>query len=167
MQISADVSEADFRKIEKGQKTILSVDAAKKLVTTGKINRKNLSASSAERYSQSRVKNYEVIIDIDSCHSKMTPGLSAVCEILIHEVHGTLAVPTLSIFEKDSTNVVYVKEKKKFRPVRIETGISGSSYTIIASGLRGDETIALSEPPASLIMKEKLPADTNKIRIQN
>ncbi len=167
MQISADVSEADFRKLEKGQKVILSIDAAKKLVTTGKINRKNLSASSERRYTQSKVKNYEVIIDIDSCHSKITPGLSANCEILIHEVQDTLAVPTLSIFEKDSINIVYVKEKKKFRPVRIETGISGSSYTIIASGLRGNETIALSEPPASLILKEKLPVDTTKIETQN
>ncbi len=42
MQVSADVAEADFRKIEKGQKVFITVDAAEKLVTTGKINRKSL-----------------------------------------------------------------------------------------------------------------------------
>ncbi len=165
MQVSADAAEADFKKIEKGQKVIITVDAAKKLITTGKVNRKSLASSSAQRYSRSKVKSYEVIIDVDSCHLKMKPGLSANCEIILKEVSDTLFVPTLSIFEKDSAKVVYVKGKKKFLPVKVETGTSGSSYTIIKGGLKGDEIIALSEPPYSLIAHEKkniIHADTIK-----
>jgi HlyD family secretion protein len=160
MQISADVAEADFKRIEKGQKVIINVDAAKKLVTTGRVNRKNLSASSAQRYTRSKVKSYEVIIDVDSCHSKMKPGLSANCEIIIREAVDTLFVPTLSIFEKDSVRVVYVKSKKGFMPVKVETGTSGSSFTIITGGLKGDETIALTEPPNSLILRRTENMDT-------
>ena len=160
MQISADAAEADFRKIEKGQKVFITVVAAEKLVTTGKINRKSLSSSIAQRYSGSKVKSYEVIIDIDSCHSKMKPGLSANCEIILKEEKDTLFVPTLAIFETDSSKIVYVKGKKKFVPVRVETGTSGSSFTIITSGLKGDETIALTEPPKSLIVYETTGRDT-------
>jgi len=155
MQISADVAEADFRKIEKGQKAFITVDAAEKLVTTGKINRKSLSSSVAQRYSGSKVKSYEVIIDVDSCHSKMKPGLSANCEIIIKEEKDTLFVPTIAIYERDSSKIVYVKGKKEFVPVKVETGTSGSSFTIITGGLKGDETIALTEPPNSLIVYEK------------
>lgn len=151
MQISADVAEADFRNIEKGQKVYITVNAVENLKTTGKINRKSLSASIAQRYSGSKVKSFEVIIDVDSCHSKMKPGLSAGCEIILKEEKDTLFVPTLAIFEKDSSKLVYVKQKKVFVPVRIETGTSGSSFTIITSGLAGDETIALREPPGNLI----------------
>ena len=115
MQVSADVAEADFRKIEKGQKVNISVDAAEKLVTTGKINRKNLSASAAQRYSASKVKSYEVIIDVNHCHLKMKPGLSANCEIILKEEKDNLFVPTLAIFERDSSKIVYVKNKKKVR----------------------------------------------------
>jgi HlyD family secretion protein len=154
MQISADVAEADFRKIEKGQKAFITVDAAEKLVTTGKINRKSLSSSMAQRYSGSKVKSYEVIIDVDSCHSKMKPGLSANCEIIIKEEKDTLFVPTLAIYERDSSKIVYVKKKKDFVPVKVETGTSGSSFTIITCGLKGDETIALTEPPNSLIVND-------------
>jgi HlyD family secretion protein len=154
MQISADVAEADFRKIEKGQKAFITVDAAEKLVTTGKINRKSLSSSVAQRYSGSKVKSYEVIIDVDSCHSKMKPGLSANCEIIIKEEKDTLFVPTIAIYERDSSKIVYVKDKKEFVPVKVETGTSGSSFTIITGGLKGDETIALTEPPNSLIVYE-------------
>ncbi len=102
MQISADVAEAAFKKIEKGQRVIITVDAAEKLETTGRINRKSLASSNAQRYSDSKVKSYEVIVDVDSCHSKMKPGLSASCEIFLTEEKDTLFVPSLSIFERDS-----------------------------------------------------------------
>jgi HlyD family secretion protein len=154
MQISAEVAEADFKKLEKGQLVRMTVDAAEKLVTTGKVNRKNLIGRTAQRYSESKVKFYEVIIEIDSCHSKMKPGLSASCEITLTEAKDTLFVPTLSIFERDSTKVVYVMKKQNFIPVRVQTGLSGNSYTIITGGLRGDEIIALSEPPDRLIISD-------------
>jgi HlyD family secretion protein len=163
MQISAEVAEADFKKLEKGQQAVMTIDAAEKLVTTGKVNRKNLIGRTAQRYSESNVKFYEVIIDIDSCHSKMKPGLSASCEITLTEAKDTLFVPTLSIFEKDSSRVVYVMKKQNYIPVRVQTGLSGNSYTIITGGLRGDEIIALSEPPNRLILPEtgnKVSSDT-------
>jgi HlyD family secretion protein len=155
LQVSAEVQEADFKKIEKGQAVLISVDAAKKLTTTGKINRKSLMGRTAQRYSDSKVKFYEVIIDIDSCHSKMKPGLSADCEITLKVAKDTIFVPTLAVFERDSARVVYVLVKENFIPVKVGTGLSGSSYTIITSGLKGDEIIALSEPPNNLIAPEK------------
>ena len=170
MQVSAEVMEADFRKIEKGQKVNIIVDASNSLKTTGNINRKSLMGKTAQRYSDSKVKFYEVIIDIDSCHSKIKPGLSAHCVVTLKEELDTLSVPTLAVFQKDSTRVVYVKEKGYFRPVLVGTGLSGSSYTIITSGLKGDEIIALSEPPRNLILspeKKTVQNKTNEKDINN
>ncbi len=155
MQVSAEVQEADFKKIEKGQKVVISIDAAQKLETTGKVNRKSLIGRNAMRYSESKVKFYEIIIDLDSCHSKIKPGLSASCEITLKEARDTLFIPTLAIYERDSAKVVYVLKKNTFTPVKVATGLSGSSHTIITEGLKGDEIIALTEPPNSLIASEK------------
>ncbi len=116
MQISAEVAEADFKKVEKDQHVVITVDAAEKLTTTGRVNRKNLIGRNAQRYSDSNVKFYEVIIDVDSCHTKMKPGLSASCEITLAEAKDTLFVPTLAIFERDSAKVVFVKRKESFFP---------------------------------------------------
>ena len=160
MQVSAEVGESDFRKIEKGQKVLVTVDAANKLSTTGRVNRKSLLGKTAQRWSDSKVKFYEVIIDIDSCHLKMKPGLSAECKIILKEAHDTVFVPTLAIFERDSSKVVYVNKKDKFVPVKVGTGLSGSSHTIITSGLKGNEIIALSEPPNSLIRIEKVKTES-------
>jgi HlyD family secretion protein len=155
MQLVVEVAEADFKKIEKGQKVFISVDAANKLATTGKVNRKSLMSKTAQRWSNSKVKLYEVIVDIDSCHTMMKPGLSAQCRINIKEAPDTVFVPTLAIFERDSARVVYVQGKGGFIPVKVETGTAGSSHTIITKGLSGKEIIALSEPPGSLIRTEQ------------
>ena len=166
MQVSAEVMEADFKKIEKGQEVLINVDAAEKLFTTGKINRKSLMGRTAQRYSDSKVKFYEVIIDVDSCYSKMKPGLSAECEIILRKAMDTLFVPTIAVFDRDSAKVVYVMRKKNFIPVKVETGSSGSSYTLITSGLKDNEIIALSEPPNRLIAtlkKKNERSDTIKI----
>jgi len=149
MQLSAQVAEADYKRIEKGQKVAISIDAVKDLHTTGKINRKMPVGKT--RQTESQVKTYEVIIDIDSCHLKMKPGLSASCEITMKEMKDTVIVPTLAIFENDSLKIVYVSEDNIFIPVTIETGEANSSHTIVSKGLKGDETIALSEPPHNLI----------------
>jgi len=152
MQISAEVAETDFKKLEKGQQVHIIVNAAENLSTTGKVNRKNLIGRNAQRYSDLKVKFYEVIIDVDSCHSRMKPGLSASCEITLAEERDTLFVPTIAVFERDSSKVVYVFNKQSFVPVSVLTGLSGTSYTIITGGLKGDEIIALSEPPGRMIL---------------
>jgi len=84
MQISVEVPEIDYRRIELGQKVIISVEAVKDLNTTGKIKKKTLVGKQTE--SQTSVKTYEVIVSVDSCHLKMKPGLSALCQIIVDEV---------------------------------------------------------------------------------
>jgi multidrug resistance efflux pump len=161
MQISAGVSESEFRKVEKGQRVVITIDAAGKIMTTGRVNRKSLASSLAQRYSNTKVKSYEVIIDIDSCHNLMKPGLSADCEIILAEEKETFFVPSVSIFERDSLRVVYVKGRRKFDPVEVKTGKAGSSFTIIAAGLKGGEDIALNEPPSRLVSDDVIPVGTD------
>jgi HlyD family secretion protein len=163
MQISTDVAEADYKRIEKGQMVNITVPATQGLVTTGRVNRKNFAPSQAMRSTNSKVKFFEVIIDVDSCHAKMKPGLSANCEIILKQEKDTVFIPSLAIFEKDSSRVVYVMEKEEFKPVKVKTGTAGSSYTIITGGLKGDEIIALSEPPNSLITKDYEKKDSVRI----
>ena len=155
MQLSVEVPEVDYKRIELGQKVFISVDAIKDLGTTGKIKKKTLVGKQAE--GQPSVKIYEVIVSVDSCHLQMKPGLSALCNIIVDEVKDTVVVPTLAIFEKDSTKIIYVSNGEKFSAVTVETGLANSSESIISKGLTGDETIALVEPPFKMVVqKEKV-----------
>ena len=149
MQVSVEVAEVDYKRINNDQKVEIKIASVSNLETTGKIIRKSLATKNKDEKSQ--IKSYEVIISVDSCDSRMKPGLSASCRIIINEVKDTLVIPSAAIFMKDSTKIVYVAKGHKFIPVPIETAISNSSESIVSKGLKGNEIIALMEPPYFLI----------------
>jgi multidrug efflux pump subunit AcrA (membrane-fusion protein) len=153
MQITVEVSESDYKKIQNGQKVLINVESASDLHTTGKIKRKSLQRANSQI--RTAIKTYEVVISVDSCHSRMKPGLSALCRIIIDQVKDTIVVPVASIFEKDSLKIVYVAQGKKFIPVTVETGTSNSSFSIVSKGLTGNETIALTMPSHNMIKEER------------
>jgi macrolide-specific efflux system membrane fusion protein len=154
MQVSVEVQEVDYKRINKGQLVDIQVDASKNLRTTGSVKRKSLAARNSYS-SESKMKTYEVIVGVDSLHALMPPGLSARCNIFINQVKDTVVIPTVAIFERDSMKVVYVADGEKFRKNKVETGLSNSSQTIIIKGLSGTETISLVEPPQNYIEKPK------------
>jgi multidrug efflux pump subunit AcrA (membrane-fusion protein) len=152
MQISVEVPEADYKRINNDQKVDIKIESVTNLETTGKIIRKSLATKNRDE--KSSIKSYEIIVSVDSCDSKMKPGLSAFCRIIIGETKDTIVVPSAAIFTKDSTKIVYVAKDDKFLPVPVETGISNSSESIVSKGLNGNETIALMEPPYLMISHE-------------
>jgi HlyD family secretion protein len=153
MEVSVEVPEAEYRRILPGQKVGISIDALNRLKTTGEIKRKTLVGNT--RNQQSAIKVYEVVVSIDSLHSRLTPGMSADCEIVINNVKDTVVVPTMAIFARDSLQIVYVAEGNKFLAVPVETGLSNSSSSIVSNGLNGNETIALIEPPYNQIVRKE------------
>jgi multidrug efflux pump subunit AcrA (membrane-fusion protein) len=152
MQVSVEVPEADYKRINNDQKVDIKIESVTNLETTGKIIRKSLATKNRDE--KLSIKSYEIIVSVDSCDSKMKPGLSAFCRIIIGEMKDTIVVPSAAIFTKDSTKIVYVAKNDKFLPVPIETGISNSSESIVSKGLNGNETIALMEPPYLMISHE-------------
>lgn len=152
MQVSVEVPEAEYKRIQNGQKVLIRVDASANLYTTGKIKRKTLAGKS--NAAKPAIKSYEVIISVDSCHHMMKPGLSASCRIIVDQVKDTIVVPTAAIYTRDSLKIVYVAANEKFIPVVVETGLSNNSKSIISKGLSGNETIALMEPPYNMVKKE-------------
>lgn len=153
MQVSVEVPEAEYKRIQNNQKVMIRVDASDHLATTGKILRKTLAGKSNNE--KPSVKSYEVIIKVDSCHLRMKPGLSATCQIIVDQLKDTIVVPSAAIFNRDSLKVVYVAKAKKFTPVVVETGMSNNSKSVIIKGLSGNETIALMEPPNNLVIKKE------------
>jgi multidrug efflux pump subunit AcrA (membrane-fusion protein) len=151
MQVSVEVPEADYKRINADQKVRIKIESGRISETTGKIVRKSLATRNNDP--KSAIKIYEVIVSVDSCDPGLKPGLGASCTITINEMKDTIVVPASAIFLRDSTKIIYVAREDKFVPVTVETGISNSSESIISKGLKGDETIALLEPPFKLIIK--------------
>ncbi len=155
MQVKIEVPEVDYKRIEKGQKVDIIIYSAGDLKTSGSVVSKSLAPKYRYYSREGKEKYFEAVISVDSVSAALRPGFSAGCTILVNNIKDTLVVPSLAIFEKDSSKVVYVAEGSKFRPVPVETGLYNSSQTIISKGLTGKETIALVEPPHNYILKPK------------
>jgi multidrug efflux pump subunit AcrA (membrane-fusion protein) len=160
MQVSVEVLEADYKRINNDQKVEIKIISVANLETTGIVIRKSLATKNRDQ--KSAIKSYEVIVSIDSCDSSMKPGLSASCRIIINEVKDAIVVPSAAIFTKDSIKIVYVSEDHKYIPVAIETGASNNSESIVSKGLTGNETIAMIEPPYFLISHQGKSGNTIK-----
>ena len=155
MQIVALVPEVDFKRVELQQRVNIQIESAQGLTTTGKVLKKSLEGATTRYESGVAVKNYELIFSLDSCHSQMRPGLSAICEIVINEAKESLVVPSVAIHTRDSLKLVYLQEGRMFRQISVETGFSNSAQTIVSKGLEPGQSVALTEPHHTQIVKAK------------
>lgn len=78
----------------------------------------------------------------------LRPGLLADVEIIVEKVPRALHIPNQAVFEKDGRPIVYVKNGNRYdeRPIRIAR--RSESVTILESGVKENETVALADPAA-------------------
>ena len=147
------VNEVHFKQLEKEQKVEVRVDAFPDIQLTGKIKSKAPVGKPIKK--DSNVKIFEVVALLDSSAVTIQPGLSITCDVLINMVPDTIIVPVVSIFEEDSTKVVYVASDKMFIKQPVEVALSNSKNAVIRTGLQGNEILALRKPHESLIINNK------------
>jgi len=156
MQVQAYIDEADIGQIKTGQKVTFSVDSFQDETFEGKISEVRLQPRNS-----SNVVTYPVIIEVANPELKLKPGLTASITIYVEEVKDVLLVPAEAInFSPDkdllsryrsahnqsqanssgqdldsSHSLVWVKDGDKVYSTVIETGIEGSAYIQVISGL--------------------------------
>jgi hypothetical protein len=88
--------------------------------------------------SNSGVVSYDVTFALDQLQSGLKPGMSASAEVVVKQAEG-VNVPSSAI----SAGTVTVLSAGKQVRRTVLTGLAGNSSTIILSGLRAGEQIAL------------------------
>lgn len=161
MQIIGDVDEADIGQVKVGQKVTFSVDAYPEEQFTGTVTQVRLSATTTNN-----VVTYEVVVSAENPDHKLIPGLTANLTIYTMEQSGVLLVSNRAFtFEpetgeaesklpqpkgsasdlKPSANqkVIWVVEEKSLVPKLVTVGDTNGMKTVITSGLKSGEKVAL------------------------
>jgi macrolide-specific efflux system membrane fusion protein len=94
--------------------------------------------------SNSGVVSYNVTFQLDQVDSALKPGMSATAEIVVNQAEG-VNVPTSAISGGSVTVVRNGKDERR----RVVTGLAGNSSTIVLSGLKAGEHVALPTSSAS------------------
>jgi hypothetical protein len=89
---------------------------------------------------------------LDSTTFTIQPGLGVTCVVQVKSVLDTIVVPVVSIFDEDSSKVVYVAVNQVFERRVVKIADYNNREAVIREGLDGQEKLALIRPPESLML---------------
>ncbi|MFC1693397.1 efflux RND transporter periplasmic adaptor subunit [Candidatus Latescibacterota bacterium] len=146
MQVKTKVNEIDISSVAVGQQVVITLDALEGPTFYGKVTN---VATLARSEMGSDEKIFDVEVTIEGEDERLKPGMTAKCKIVTNKIDEVLFVPLETVFEKEDTTVVYVKNGRfKRRPIK--TGAKNSDYIIIEEGLSEGEVVALRDPTLPL-----------------
>lgn len=145
MQVKIQVGEIAAQKLKKGQTAEIDISSLENAKITGKVSRVAKRARPIQK--GSKIKQVEVIVELDTTQANFTPGLSAEVRILTGQEQKGLVAPLECIFQKDSLDVVYIKNGAKFEPRPVTLSEKNANFAIIEGNLTDGAQLALQEPP--------------------
>jgi multidrug efflux pump subunit AcrA (membrane-fusion protein) len=133
MQLVVPLSESEVGNVKNGQTATVTVEAleSRKLAA-------HVSEIATLSTSNSGVVSYDVTFQLDQMEAGLKPGMSATAEVVVKQAEG-VNVPTTAI---SGGAVTVIRSGKQLRRP-VVTGLAGNSSTIILSGLKAGEEIAL------------------------
>ena len=149
MKVKLQTMEPEFKIISVNDSVSYVFDAMEGNSGYGKITKKTPVGQQYKE--QSNVKFFEIEASVDSCLSLPEPGFTARCKIILSQIRDTIVVPQISVFDYDSTKVVYVKRKNRFDIHEVKTGAASAKEIIITEGLKKNDVISLGKPRESAV----------------
>lgn len=85
----------------------------------------------------------------DQMEVLLRPGLLSDVEIIVEKLPNAVYVPNQSVFEKDGKSVIYVQSGKVFQPRIVTISKRSETVSVIDTGLKPGDVIALQDPTIS------------------
>lgn len=154
MKVKIQASEANYKRMNIGDRIEYTFDAMPGNVASGKISSKAPIGQPISR--QSKVKIFEVEATMESYKVLPKPGLSASCNIILQRVKDTIVVPQVAIFDEEAKKIVYVKLNHGYEKREVLVGPSSPKKAVIVKGLTGKEIVSMIKPASVNIKKTTL-----------
>jgi multidrug efflux pump subunit AcrA (membrane-fusion protein) len=132
-QVVVPLSESEVVHVHVGQLATVTVEALE-----GRKFAAHVVSVAVQATSNSGVVSYNVTFQLEQSESAIKPGMSATAEVVVNQAEG-VNVPTSAISGGSVTVVQGAKQVRR----RVVTGLAGNSSTIILSGLKAGEEVAL------------------------
>ena len=144
--VDVDIHESHIKKVELGQRAIITADAEADTSLEGHVSKVAvLPDSNASRYNPS-LKVYPSTIKIDGAQDFLKPGMTAKVKIIIDELSNVLYVPVQSVFLDEDRQFVFVREGGGHRRQEVVVGNYNDEFIQIREGLREGDQVALRAP---------------------
>ncbi|MFP4681257.1 MAG: efflux RND transporter periplasmic adaptor subunit [Chitinispirillaceae bacterium] len=157
MQVEAEVSESEVAKISVGQSAVIEVEAFAGRTFRGEVVEVGFSPETAEGAAEGAV-NYSVSVGFMDTAAQLKPGMTAYADIVTARRDSVLMVPIQAVVTRPveqlspqaegefqagtEVQAVFVSDNGVARLMPVKTGIAGTEYIQIESGVqRGQEVV--------------------------
>jgi RND family efflux transporter MFP subunit len=146
MAVKVKIHESYIKKVKKGQKARITVDAFPDEVLTGEVTKVGVLPDSQNRWMSPDLKVYLTTLTIDGTHEWVKPGMSAKVEILVNKLDDVIYVPVQAVSPENMKQVCYVAGAFKPERREVEVGEFTDEFIQIKSGLKEGERVLLRLP---------------------
>jgi multidrug efflux pump subunit AcrA (membrane-fusion protein) len=147
MLLKVKIHESYIKKVAKGQKARITVDAFADKQLEGEVSKVAVLPDSQNRWMNPDLKVYLTTIEIDGTHDWLKPGMSAKAEILVNELRDVVYVPLQAVTADLDKHLCQVLVNGKPELREIQVGDFNDEFIEVKSGLRPSEKVLLRAPP--------------------
>ena len=146
MSVNVKIHETYIKKIQKGQKARITVDAFQDKVLTGEVTKVSVLPDSQNRWMDPDLKVYGVTIAVDGTHEWVKPGMSTKVEIMVSRLEDVVQIPVQAVTLNEGKQVCYVMGGLKPERREVTIGEFTDEFIEVKSGLKEGDRVLLRTP---------------------
>src|SRR5215471_7037030 len=146
MSVKVKIHESYIKKVKKGQKARITVDAFPDKILTGEVTKVGVLPDSQNRWMNPDLKVYLTTITIDGTQDWTKPGMSSKVEILVDKIDNCVYVPVQAVSPDGDKQVCFVAHGLKSEKREVEIGEFNDEFIQLKSGLKEGEHVFLRPP---------------------
>lgn len=146
MSVRVKIHETYIKKIKKGQKVRITVDAFPDKALQGEVTKVGVLPDSQNRWMNPDLKVYLTTINIGGTHDWIKPGMSAKVEIMVDRLADVVYVPIQAVFPELDQQVCYLDGGRQRERVPVQTGESNDEFIEIKQGIQPGARVCLRAP---------------------
>lgn len=143
MSVRVKIHESYIKKVKKGQKAQITVDAFPDKVLEGDVTQVGVLPDSQNMWMNPDLKVYLTTVTIQGTNEWLKPGMSAKVEIFVTRLPDVIYVPVQAVSPVNGKQVCYLANGHKPEMREVEVGEFNDEFIEIKKGLREGDKVLL------------------------
>lgn len=144
MKVKTVINEADFLKIEKGQRVNVRLDALPDVIFEGEVSFMSKLCHPIEYNSRQKVFDIEVKILVSD--ERLKPGMTVSCEYVCAELENVFYAPLACVESINKQHFIYIQKGKKINKQEVDVGPINNSDIVISGNIKkGQQLVPVNQ----------------------
>jgi multidrug resistance efflux pump len=143
MSVKVRIHESYIKKIKKGLKARVTVDAFADKVLTGEVSKVGVLPDSQNRWMNPDLKVYLTTITVEGVHDWIKPGMSAKVEVMVNQLDNVIYVPVQAVTPINGKQYCQVVKGAKSDRREVEIGEFNDEFIEVKQGIQEGDVVVL------------------------